>query len=119
MLVVDDDPDIRLALLIALGQHAYAVETASNGAEALNVVRHGRLDAMFVDVMMPVMNGPSFIRACRAEPAGATVPIAIMSGTPDLATVDTRFNVYARPQKPFTVRTLLSALEAMLRVPPA
>lgn len=63
VLIVDDDPDIRDALVELVGSHGYRAMVASHGQEALEVIDHHRLDApgarsaVLLDLMMPVMDG--------------------------------------------------------------
>jgi hypothetical protein len=64
ILVVEDDPSIRMAVAEALEDMGYLVETASNGAEALAKVRADGFAAIVLDLMMPVMSGWEFLDAC-------------------------------------------------------
>jgi DNA-binding response OmpR family regulator len=57
ILVCDDDEDILAALKIYLTGDGYAVLTAQNGVEAVNIARSGHVHLMLLDVMMPVMDG--------------------------------------------------------------
>src|SRR5690349_15615399 len=65
VLVVDDDPDIRYALVSALKEQGYHAMSASNGLEALEILRilPTLPSVILMDLMMPVMNGWEF----RAE----------------------------------------------------
>ena len=79
ILVVEDDAAILDIVAAFLEASDYAVETAIDGADALEKVRRQPPDAVLVDLMLPVMDGPAFIAACRREPACARMPIAVMS----------------------------------------
>lgn len=57
ILVVDDDEDIRQALVCQLLIMGYEVDQASNGCEALDIVSRGKIDGMLLDVRMPLMDG--------------------------------------------------------------
>ncbi|MBV9173586.1 MAG: response regulator, partial [Chloroflexi bacterium] len=61
VLVVDDEPVIREVVAEALEFEGYAVETATNGAEALAKVRAHAPQAIVLDLMMPVMDGWAFL----------------------------------------------------------
>lgn len=66
VLVVDDNPLLRRVLTAYLSGWGYAVDTASGGAEALEVCRHAPPDLVVSDWMMPGMDGLAFCRAFRA-----------------------------------------------------
>ena len=80
-LVVDDDPHIvRLIgrMLRAIAPELRILE-AFDGAAALSIALAQQLDVVFVDLMMPGMNGTSFIHAARREVTLATLPIVVVS----------------------------------------
>ncbi|MCB0135926.1 MAG: response regulator, partial [Caldilineaceae bacterium] len=69
ILVVDDNETQRYLSRTILQAVGYEVITAENGAEALEAARSSPPDLIISDVLMPVMDGFMFRRACRAEPA--------------------------------------------------
>src|SRR3712207_4020930 len=79
ILVVDDDPSISYTVSDILREEGYQVEAAPNGREALRKMRELLPDAVLLDLMMPVMDGWAFARACRQEPTYQDVPIVVMS----------------------------------------
>ena len=79
VLVVDDSATVREVerqLLVRLG---YEVETAKDGADGLIALRNGAYDLLVSDVDMPRMTGIELVRAARAEPRFAGLPIIIVS----------------------------------------
>ena len=79
VLVVDDDPDIRGFISLALGMDGYEVREARNGRDALDKASGQQPDLILLDLQMPVMDGWQFIGACRADQVCSDVPIVIMS----------------------------------------
>ena len=79
ILVVDDDPSIVTLVVEILQGEGYDVASARNGAEALERVAETVPAVLLTDLMMPVLDGPTLVRACRAAPATARLPIAVMS----------------------------------------
>ena len=79
ILVVDDDPSILALVAEILQDEGYEVATARNGAEALAQVAEAVPAVLLTDLMMPVMDGPALVRACRAAPVTAGLPIVVMS----------------------------------------
>lgn len=81
LLIVDDEPAIRL-ILEHYFANDYEVVLTANGQEALNWLRAGNnTDAIVADYEMPLLNGLDFIRALRAWPAYESVPLLMLSGT--------------------------------------
>lgn len=103
ILLVDDQP-----FFLTLGQHilrggGYEVLTAPSGPEALQVARSTPPDAILLDVEMPGMNGFDTCRRLKADPATATIPVAMLT-----ATLDPQVN-----QKAFQVGAEATILEAV------
>ena len=80
ILAVDDDVVQLTGVTAALKKEGYQVLNASNGKEALDIMeKETKIDLILTDVMMPVMNGPEFLKAARANPTFAELPIVMMS----------------------------------------
>jgi len=79
-MVVDDDADIREVLSEVLAENGHEVVTAANGLEALQILRRDPLPCMvFLDLMMPVMDGYVFMEQRRIDPMLAAVPVAVIT----------------------------------------
>ena len=85
ILIVEDNPWIRESLKDALEFHGYTVKTANNGKEALEAIQvpsqHPKV--IFLDLMMPVMDGYSFIKEVENDPVLSKVPIVVLSAVGD------------------------------------
>jgi len=80
LLVVDDEPSIRLILGHYFEQN-FEVILKSNGLEAMEWLEQGNsADAIVADYDMPVMNGPDFIKQVRASSIHRDVGLIILSG---------------------------------------
>lgn len=82
ILIVDDEPDILFVLRVTLEAAGFEVVEASDGEEALSVVRSERPDLVLTDLMMPVLDGHEVIRRLRADPVTASLPIVVVSAKP-------------------------------------
>jgi CheY-like chemotaxis protein len=74
-LIVDDSASARFVLGGMLSEQALAVDTAASGEEALEYLRHSRPDVIFMDHMMPGMDGLQALEAIKDNPATATIPV--------------------------------------------
>ena len=80
ILVVEDDPDVREALVAFLEAEGYSVVEANHGAEALERLRDaGHFCLILLDLMMPVMNGWEFREHQQKDPALAEIPVLVVT----------------------------------------
>jgi PAS domain S-box-containing protein len=113
ILVVDDEPSVRLVLRTALERAGYRVLPASNGREAIDVYKAqppGVVAAVLLDMMMPVMGGmPAIQELVRINPH---VRIIAASGIPDNEAAAKAAGRQVRQflAKPFSTDTLLRAV---------
>jgi len=80
MLVVDDSATIRAVLGRMLEVDGYEVERAADGEAALEMARAQPPAIIFLDIVLPGMNGFAVLRALRHDPATQHVPIVMISG---------------------------------------
>jgi len=95
VLVVDDDPMIRVLVTETLQQIGFAVEEAVDGREALEFMERCQPDVVLLDVLMPEMDGFQACQAFRTMPQGKHVPVLMMTGLDDIASIDHAFEVGA------------------------
>lgn len=79
VLVVDDDPWILRMVSATLEKKSYVVDTAREGRQALERARAQKPDVIISDVMMPVMDGWTFVQQLRAIPELSTVPVIFLT----------------------------------------
>jgi K+-sensing histidine kinase KdpD/DNA-binding response OmpR family regulator len=79
ILIVDDDDSIRSLLLQELSEAGYLIEQATNGREALEMIRLKKPDLLILDVMMPEMNGFDLAAILKNDPQTMDIPIIILS----------------------------------------
>jgi len=80
VLYVDDEPDIRTIVQIALGlSKELTVHTGESGAQALELARALQPDVVLLDVMMPGLDGPGTLGRMRADPATARIPVIFVT----------------------------------------
>jgi CheY-like chemotaxis protein len=79
VLVVDDEPQARLLLSRSLQDEGAEVREVASGDEGMTAVSQMKPDLVLLDLMMPGMSGFEMVARLRATPAGADVPIMIVS----------------------------------------
>jgi CheY-like chemotaxis protein len=105
VLVVDDDADTREAMIEVLRYEGYLVEGASDGQEALEVLRTGRFkaDVIVVDLYMPAMDGNDFRRELKDDARFAEIPVIVCTGDSPRSVTSGAFGTL---QKPVDIETL-------------
>jgi CheY-like chemotaxis protein len=79
-LVVDDSMLIRHTVCRFLEERGFAVQSATNGQEALETLKRVQPDIIITDIQMPKMSGSELITAVKGEPTLANIPIVIVAG---------------------------------------
>lgn len=118
VLIIDDEPMIRMALRIMLRVNGYDPIEVSDAIHGLEVCRQAAPDAVLLDLMMPVMTGFDLLRALSPE-FKASTPIVILSAVGDAAQEEQCYALGARALvvKPFRNQSVLSALNHFLDDP--
>jgi DNA-binding response OmpR family regulator len=114
ILIVEDDDAIRHVLSDALQDAGFAVATAIDGIDALDQVDQHPPDAILLDLMMPSMDGWSFIETCRSNRRSAEIPIGILSATPRLHKTANSWGIQVAVSKPFAIDELVNQVEALV-----
>jgi two-component system, OmpR family, KDP operon response regulator KdpE len=115
ILLVDDEPDVRLATRLLLEAEGYAVIEASGGEEALLLAEKTKVDAVFLDLRMPGLDGWSVLEGLRAK-VSLSLPVIVLSAHADPSAVERSVELGANGyvKKPFRTADLTRALEAVL-----
>jgi two-component system KDP operon response regulator KdpE len=114
ILVVDDEPQITRVLKTTLSSQGYGVRTASDGDEALQILKEWTPDLVITDLRMPNLGG---LELCRQIRAKSRVPIIVLSVKGEerikVEALDAGADDYVT--KPFGVHELLARVRAALR----
>jgi CheY-like chemotaxis protein len=114
VLVVDDEFGIAELFDAILADEGYRVLTAINGRHGLEVLAKNRPDLVFLDYMMPVMDGAAMLRAIAADPALQGIPVVMMSSMPEAAVAERGLDYAAFLRKPFKVAQVVALAKRLL-----
>ena len=120
ILVVDDDPEMRLALSIRLRANDYEVGVAVDGVSAVSEARKQMPDLILLDLGLPAGDGFTVLERLKALDALAHIPVIVVSGRNRAANQDRALNTQAKAflQKPVKNSELLATIEKVLNPAP-
>ncbi|MDO7842508.1 ATP-binding protein [Sphingomonas immobilis] len=119
IVLADDNADMRDYVRQILQEGGYEVDAFTNGADALQAARHGRIpDLILTDVMMPVMNGFELLSELRADPELEDLVVILLSAR---AGAEARVEGLAAGAddylvKPFSARELRARVDGAVRL---
>ena len=114
ILLVEDNRAVRDALVWALESAGYVTVTVQNGQEALNLLDKGPLPmVIFVDIMMPVLNGFEFREKKKISERIRNIPTIITSAKTNLETME-KMPYETFLSKPFELNDLFHTLKKVL-----
>jgi CheY-like chemotaxis protein len=114
-LVVDDDPVIRMLLEMGLERYGYECVTAEHGKAAQAIMETNRFDVLVVDLLMPVMDGLSFIRWLRKTLRDKT-PVLVFTNVDDIkiAREAVACGANALAGKPMPLKEIVAAMNNLV-----
>jgi DNA-binding response OmpR family regulator len=117
ILVVDDEPKIVRIVQAYLERDGYGVLTASDGPEALDMLRRERPDLVVLDLMLPAISGWDVCRALRRDAMTATLPIIMLTARDEISDriVGLELGADDYVVKPFDPNELVARIHAVLR----
>jgi CheY-like chemotaxis protein len=111
ILIIEDDQDILLALKSFLEVEGYAVQTAENGFEAMELLKEGEMpNLILLDMKMPVMNGWQFAIEFLAKHDHLS-PIVVMTAAADAKQRAQDISAIGWVSKPFELDELLKIVK--------
>ena len=108
ILVVDDDPDIRLTVAGILEDEGYAVVSAADGLDALAKLAETRPAAILLDIAMPRMDGYAFAAELARRGMRDSLPVIVLTADGRAPEKAARVGAQGYLSKPFILSTLLA-----------
>jgi DNA-binding response OmpR family regulator len=117
LLIADDDPILCEFAIVHLSSPTATVETAPDGTAALAMLMSKPYDIVLLDISMPDADGFSVLEKIRAEPRLRHMPIMMLTGHEDIASIDHAFSLGANSfaTKPVNWRLLSYHIRYVLR----
>lgn len=120
LLLVDDDPAVRLIARAALARAGFEVVEAGNAAEALAAAAAGSLDLILLDWMLPDLDGPEACARLKADPVSAGIPVIFLTARRDADRArSVELGAIGSIAKPFDPLRLADEVKAIWRPMPS
>lgn len=115
ILIVEDDPAVRLSLRITCQREGFAIVEAGSGQDALRLVTQEKPDLVLLDLLLPDMNGLDVCRALRQQ--SSALPIIMLTAKNEEIdkVVGLELGADDYVTKPFSPRELVARIRAVLR----
>jgi CheY-like chemotaxis protein len=114
VLVVDDEFGIAELIDVVLTDEGYRVVTAMNGRQGLAVMAKDHPNLVFLDYMMPIMDGAEVLRIMTNDSDLAEIPVVLMSSMPE-PTVAAHCSGYSMfMSKPFKIAQVLTLAQKLV-----
>jgi DNA-binding NtrC family response regulator len=114
VMIVEDEPNVRLVLRTALISNDYLLSTAEDGETALRYLRQEPADLVLLDLRMPGLDGLALLRRLRAEGNGVPVVILTAHGSVDEAATASKLGAVDFLTKPMTPDALRKVVAEVL-----
>jgi DNA-binding response OmpR family regulator len=120
VLVVDDEPDVRLLCRVNLQHAGHEVSEAGDGTLAIELARREQPDAIVLDLMLPQVDGYEVLAALREDDATRDIPVCVLTAKAQLEDKVRCWQEGASEfmTKPFSPEALTRTLEALIEMPP-
>jgi CheY-like chemotaxis protein len=110
VLVVEDDSAIRELVVDTLVEAGFVLRAVPDGSVALQQLAEWRPDVIVLDLMMPVMDGPTFRAEQRRLALSADVPLVVLSASRQVREIAADLGAVAVLRKPFDINELVSVV---------
>ena len=116
ILIIEDDPSVRTLLDKSLTAKGYKISLVKDGVEGLTALESERPDLIVVDVMMPRLDGMTFVKAIKGNDSTSPIPVIFLTAKNDPRSMIDGINVGAKfyVTKPFQLDELVSKIEKAL-----
>jgi len=117
ILIVEDEPNMRMGLRDNLEFEGYEVSIAEDGEKGLKMIRENQYNLIILDVMMPKMSGFEVCRKLKGESATADIPVMMVTALNELGDIERGVEAGTDEflSKPVNKLELLTRVKSLLR----
>ena len=116
ILIVDDEPLMRVSISDALKEDGCEVSETHLGSEGINLIRDGGIDIVITDLRLPDTDGIEVLKSCRRYSPETMVILITAFGCVDTAVEAMKFGAYDYVTKPFSMDELLLMIKRIIRL---
>ncbi len=116
ILIVDDSRNVRRMLEASLQPWGFDVQLAENGAKALVQLRAAPVDLVFLDINMPVLDGPSLLRIMRSQGIASRVVLVTSGAATQVIASTVKLGAAEYLSKPFTSQQVRDVVARVLKL---
>ncbi len=116
ILIIDDEPLMRMSISDALKDDGYEVLEAGLGKEGITLFRDNSFDVVITDLRLPDLNGLEVLKACKRYSPDTMVILITAHGSVDTAVEAMKFGAYDYITKPFSMEELLLMVKRLMKM---
>lgn len=116
VLIIDDEPLMRMSIADAMKEEGFGVKEAGLGKEGISLLREASYDILITDLRLPDMDGIEVLKACKRYSPETLVILITAFGTVDTAVEAMKYGAYDYVTKPFSMDELLLIAKRLIRL---
>lgn len=116
IMIVDDEPDLVAVTSFRLKKHGYNILTASNGQEALDMIKKESPDLVLLDLRLPLISGQDVCKKIKSDPELKNIAVIIFTASASIDIIEKAKTLGADDHliKPFDSEQLLSTVKKFI-----
>lgn len=117
IITIDDDPVVRTLIKKTFSSLGFEVITAADGFEGLQAIENNQPDIIFLDIMMPIIDGLEVLKRIKATPKIAKIPVIMFTAISDgqMVVESSKFGAEDYIIKPFQSSVLIQKVKELLK----
>ena len=117
IITIDDDPIVRTLIKKTFTSIGFEVITAADGFEGLQAIEKYHPDIIFLDIMMPIIDGIEVLKRIKAKPQIANIPVIMFTAVSDgqMVVESSKFGAEDYIIKPFQSSVLIKKVNELLK----
>ncbi|CAG1065325.1 Regulatory protein AtoC [uncultured bacterium] len=116
VLIIDDEPLMRMSISDALKEEGYEVFSTASGKEGVQLARDGSFDIVITDLRLPDIDGIEVLKSCKRASSETLVVLITAYGAVETAVEAMKYGAYDYVTKPFRMEELLLMMRRMVRL---